>query len=255
MILRRPKVTSELVDKPKHAIVCVNGDCSAAELQYFQNKFPSTEQLEKCLVVAVDGGLRHARALNLSVDWLIGDLDSVSESTLESASKIATRVIQFPSEKDATDLELALQELRSIEIECVTMLGFTGGRLDHTLANVLLIGRTEWPFPIQFGCDSGWAILVNRDHPLKETLQADSIVSLLPLSVDVSGVTTGGLYYPLEEATIEYGSTLGVSNVVLSADTLHETRVVGHRTNKLRNTEVSVSVRAGQLLAVIYPPL
>lgn len=273
MILLQPKVTSELVHRPlrhqarhhvqkkrreqqrKHAIVCVNGECSAAELLSFQQKFPTKEQLDECLVVAVDGGIRHALALDLSVDWLIGDLDSVSNSALDSALTADTRVVRFPREKDATDLELALDELGSINIESVTMLGFTGGRLDHALANLLLLARKEWPFQIQFGCDSGWGSLVNGDHPLKETLQTDSVVSLLPLSVEVSGVTTTGLYYPLVNATIEFGSTVGVSNVVLSPATTEENRVVVEPKHELRITEVAVTVQAGQLLALIHPPL
>src|SRR4051794_39851414 len=59
-------------------------------------------------VVAADSGLERAVALGLSVDVVVGDFDSVSETMLQAAADRGVRVERHPREKDATDLELAL---------------------------------------------------------------------------------------------------------------------------------------------------
>ena len=208
------------------------------------------------MVVAVDGGFRHAQNLGLSVDWLVGDLDSISTLDRDDSTSAPKRVVQYPTEKDATDLELALQELSSLDIEQVTLIGVTGGRLDHALANLMLIARADWSFKIQFGCDSGWATVVTNSYPFNHRLPSNALVSLLPLGAAVTGVTTHGLYYPLSDATIEVGSTLGISNLALesSADS-GESSVGETMDSTVLGTDVVVRVRSGQLLAVTYPPI
>lgn len=257
MTLRRQKEATELLEQSSrsHAIVCVNGEFTQTEKSRFLNEFSTPGDLQGAFVVAVDGGLRHAINLGLTVDWLIGDLDSVNEHSLDAPLVATARVIRFPSEKDATDLELALRELAKLEFDCVTIVGLTGGRLDHALANLLLIARSEWPFQIRFGSAEGWAQLITRDYPLTGAMPIDSIVSLLPVDTSVEGVTTRGLYYPLEDATLLLGSTLGISNLVGDERAVDGEHAASKAVEHLSSvTDVVVTVRQGQLLAIVHPP-
>ena len=197
--------------RAKHALVCVNGDCHPQTLSRLnRDSFD--------LLVAVDGGLRHLEAIGWSPDWLVGDLDSIDPDTDTRLLESGTRVHRHPVEKDATDLELALSQVAALAVNHVTLIGLSGGRLDHGLANLLLLGRFHWPFGIHFYTNHGNGCVITPERPFAQTLSVKSELSLLPLSADVSGVTCTGLYYPLQQARIELGSTLGISNVVVSPE-------------------------------------
>src|SRR4051812_23931915 len=90
------------------------------------------------LVIAADSGVGHALALGLTVDLVIGDLDSAAPDDVERAIAAGARVDRHPADKDATDLELALDAARELGATEITVLGAGGGRLDHLLANLLV---------------------------------------------------------------------------------------------------------------------
>src|SRR5262245_40434058 len=91
------------------------------------------------IVVAADSGVGHALALGLAVDLVIGDFDSAEPAHVERAIALGARVDRHPADKDATDLELALDAARELGATEITVLGVGGGRLDHLLANLLLV--------------------------------------------------------------------------------------------------------------------
>lgn len=223
------------------AIVCLNGECDAATHQQLLARLDRGAGLVDALVVAVDGGLRHTRALDLTPDWLIGDMDSAAKSDLTSLDQTDVRKIQYPVEKDTTDFELAFRELAKADIKRVLLVGVGGGRLDHTLANLLLLGRSEWPFAIEFYHGDCHAKVATATEAFDEILKPDTTVSLLPLCMQATGVTTSGLYYPLNKATINPGSTLGISNLVMDGQTT-ETR------GENGSTRVTVTLESGSLL-------
>lgn len=158
-------------------------------------------------VVAADSGLDHAESLGLRPDVVVGDFDSVSEAAL---NRFEGPVDRHPVAKDATDLELALQHAIGREPDQIVVLGGHGGRLDHFLANALVL--TTVPADIDVEWRAGPATI----HVVRTSVtilgSAGDTVSLVPVGGDVSGVTTSGLRWPLENATLTSGSTLGVSN-------------------------------------------
>jgi thiamine pyrophosphokinase len=165
------------------------------------------------VLIAADGGVRNCLALGLIPDLVIGDMDSISpeqKSILENGS---TRFITYPREKDQTDLELALihaAEQNSVEI---LLLGLLGGRLDQTLANLHLLSRKQWDqirLVVVEGSDTAY-ILHDRGLLVIHG-EAGDIVSLLPLSPQVTDVSTQNLRWPLHQATLHFGSTLSISN-------------------------------------------
>jgi len=162
-------------------------------------------------VVAADSGIDHAHALGLVVDLAIGDFDSVSAEGLTRAGDEGAAVERHPGAKDATDLELALDAALALRPARIHVLGGHGGRLDHLLANALLLAAPTYAGIVvtaQMGA-ARVAIVWQRTEltgPLGDT------VSLVPLHGRVDGVTTAGLRYPLVDEPLLPGSSRGISN-------------------------------------------
>ena len=166
-------------------------------------------------VIAADGGLEHARALGLEVTTAVGDMDSVSADSLNTAAAAGTRVLRHPAEKDATDLELALDTALALRPERILVLAGDGGRLDHLLATLLLLGSSRYT-DVQIDAEIGAAhVHVVRGQRVLSGAPGD-LVSLLALHGPAEGVLTEGLAYPLAGETLEPGSSRGVSNVFVA---------------------------------------
>jgi thiamine pyrophosphokinase len=166
-------------------------------------------------VIAADGGLEHAHALGLKVAAAIGDFDSVGQAALDVATSAGSRLVRHPAEKDATDLELALDAALERRPARILVLGGDGGRLDHVLATLLLLaaGRyAEVEIDALIGPAQVHVIRGERGFPG----EPGRLVSLLALHGRAEGVWTEGLAYPLAGETLEAGSSLGVSNVFTS---------------------------------------
>jgi thiamine pyrophosphokinase len=162
-------------------------------------------------VVAADGGVDYALALGLRVDVAVGDFDSVTPGGLAAAEAAGARIVRHPAEKDATDLELALDAAAALEPRRLLVAGVAGGRLDHLLAGLLLLGA-ERHAHLEVDAIAGQALVhvVRRERALEGA--PGELVSLLPLGGDAEGVATDGLRYPLAGETLAAGSTRGVSN-------------------------------------------
>jgi thiamine pyrophosphokinase len=162
-------------------------------------------------VVAADGGLDRARALGVDVDVVIGDLDSVSASALAAAEASGTRIVRHPAAKDATDLELALDEAVALGARRVLVVASAEGRLDHLLASLLLLGSERYA-AVELDAVVGDAV-VHVIHGERELdARPGELLTLIAIGGPALGVTTSGLEYPLAEETLDPGSTRGVSN-------------------------------------------
>ncbi|MFT4727164.1 MAG: thiamine pyrophosphokinase [Granulosicoccus sp.] len=176
---------------------------------------PMHKVQEQDLVVCVDRGLEHCLQIGLHPDMLIGDLDSVPQSLLQDDRIADVKRYIFPSEKAASDLELALTILSEGGVDEVILLGVSGGRSDHMLFNWQLVRLRQWPFSIQFIDDTTHTYVLEGAHDIVIESAIGSFLSLLAMERSM-GVSTAGLQYPLSNAVIEAGSTLGLSNVVVS---------------------------------------
>jgi thiamine pyrophosphokinase len=182
------------------------------------------------LVIAADSGLDHAHALGFHADLLVGDLDSVDPDRLRDAQERGTEVEHHPVEKDATDLELALEAARSRGATRVTVVGGTGGRLDHFLANALLLAAPRFgDLDIDALLPPARVAVVRSARTLLG--RAGELCTLLPAGGPADGVTTTGLRYPLRDERLPAGTTRGVSNVFVDG-------------------AATVTVRTGVLLAI-----
>jgi len=187
---------------------------------------------ERLVVIAADSGLHAAQADGWPVDIVVGDLDSVAPGRLVQAEAAGARLDRHPPAKDATDLELALDSALDAGADQIVVAGGHGGRLDHFLANLLLLGADRLASAsVSAILGPAWMHVVREQ--VRWTAARGDLVTLLPLHGRVTGVTTTGLLYPLDGATLLPGSTRGVSNEHVGG-------------------EASVSVASG-VLAVVVP--
>ncbi len=191
-----------------HAVIVANGELHV-------NARVSTLWAQADLRIAADGGARQARErLGLVPQVVIGDLDSLDESTRTWLNGAHVEMIRYPRAKDQTDLELALDLASTRGASRITLLGVLGGRVDQLLANVLLLTRT----PHLTIVDGGLEMWLSTRGDDEISGDIGDTVSLIPLSDEVQRIATEGLAYPLRHETLSRGTTRGISNEMTSTE-------------------------------------
>lgn len=165
------------------------------------------------LLICADGGLVVARRTGVPPHVVVGDLDSARAALLQWAVSRGARLLRHPVEKDKTDTELALDAAVAGGATEVEFLGVLGGRVDHTLANVALLIKAK-SARVRARIFDGRQELFLADKVTKVSGRRGEVVSLIPLTPTITGVTLQGFKYPLSMATIKQGSTLAISNVL-----------------------------------------
>jgi thiamine pyrophosphokinase len=191
---------------------------------------PAVVLPEATTVLAADGGADRAAALGLVVDVVLGDLDSISDERLAGLEAAGARIVRHPTAKDATDLELALDEALALGAGSVLVVASAEGRLDHLLSSLLLLGSERYA-GLELDALVGEALVHVIRGRRVVTGRVGELVSLFALGRRADGITTSGLSFPLADESLEPGSSRGVSNVFATP-------------------EAVVTVAAGALLAV-----
>lgn len=189
-------------------IVVAGGSISST---FLQNHIKDNE-----MVIAADAGVNSLLDAGIIPQVAIGDFDTTGTQFFEGWQAIGMKVIQLPKEKDVTDTHAALEyALRYQPTEIYLYGAFGGPRMDHTLANITLL---EW---LDAHKVKGYIQdETNRMQLIHGPAQIDlyqskfDYISLLPLSDRLTGVTTTGLAYPLHEAMLARGDSLGISNTM-----------------------------------------
>lgn len=201
---------------------------------------PTVEDIRRWLragdrLICADGGARAATRLGLMPQVVIGDFDSLSEDDLQHLAGRGAALHRYPAHKDETDLELALNHaVASLAGEPgeIVILGALGGRLDQTIANVMLLAMPALAGAhVLIAAGNEQTFLITPDQPADLRGTPGDIVSLIPFGGDARGVRSEGLEYPLRDEPLIFGPARGVSNVML-----------GHRAR--------VTIREGRLLCV-----
>jgi thiamine pyrophosphokinase len=190
------------------------------------------------MLMCADGGAKAALRFGLRPQHAIGDFDSLNEIEIQQLEALGTRLHRHSAAKDETDLELALMfatQLMQAPGEIV-VLGAMGGRIDHELANIMLLAMPclqGHRVVIAHGADQ-LCLIDARREPSQITLHGEvgDVVSMLPFGGDAQGIRTDGLQYPLHDEPLLFGPARGVSNVMASES-------------------ASVRVQAGMLLCVV----
>ncbi len=168
-------------------------------------------------VIAADSGLDRAASLGVGVDLLVGDLDSVSPAGLASARESGVAIEEHPPDKDATDLELSLAAAVRHGAARIVVVGGGGGRVDHLLANAMLLASPGWAdIDVEWMVGSAHVLAIRTEATIHGT--PGDILTLLAVGEPADGVTTAGLAYELSDEVLLASSTRGVSNQLV-ADT------------------------------------
>lgn len=161
-------------------------------------------------IIAADGGTRHVLALGRTPNVIIGDLDSFNVERLT----LNVKIVQFPQDKNETDLELAIQHALTLNPEQVIILAALGGRLDQTLGNIALVSNVQ-RLTFNVRLDDG----IEEDFFCHDYVQingaAGDLVSLIPWQGEVAGIVTTNLKWALQNETLYPQKTRGISNEMI----------------------------------------
>jgi thiamine pyrophosphokinase len=194
------------------------------------------------LVIAADGGARHAASLGVAIDAWVGDGDSLDADGLAALRAAGVPVERASPDKDESDTELAVRAAIRGGADGLVVIGALGGsRIDHALANIGLLAMPELADRHATLIDGHARIRLVRAPgpdglPVRHGLpgRTGDLVSLLPVGPGVTGVTTEGLAYPLRDEPLPEGPARGLSNVRTAS-------------------AAAVTVRTGLLLVVESP--
>lgn len=186
-------------------------------------------------IIAADSGLDHALAAGLRPHLVVGDFDSVKPETLALAAAEGIEIEQHSPDKDNTDTELALAAARTSRATDVVLLGGGGDRLDHSIAAITALGHQSMAAftTVSARWDTTMISVLHAPRAITFATELDATFSLLALHGACSGIDVDGGLWPLSDAELQPGSSLGVSN-------------------RTTANELQIRVRTG-VLTVVFP--
>lgn len=167
------------------------------------------------LLIAADGGALRCSRWSLVPRLIVGDLDSLGAKAAEQLARSGIEVRAYPPAKDESDTELAVRcALDAGADEIVLLAALGGARLDHELANILLLSEPRLKAtPVRVVRGDTVVRAVHGPGTIALEGSTGDTVTLLPLG-DVDDVVTEGLSYPLAGETLRAGAARGLSNVI-----------------------------------------
>lgn len=172
------------------------------------------------ILICCDGGLHHTKALGLTPDFIVGDFDSVSQEVLDYYKGKNIPIHQFPARKDETDMQLGIALALEKGATDLVLFGGIGSRFDHTLANAhLLLGLLKKGIRARLVDENNCVELVDR--PITIYGKVGDLVSTIPLSMMVKGITLKGFEYPLINRDLALDDDMvAVSNVLAQEEAI-----------------------------------
>ncbi len=189
----------------KKIIILAGGTCPKRRVFRFFR-----EKLGYSVLVCADGGLRHAKKLQVIPEYIVGDFDS-STVELREQYKRSSQIVHITRQSD-TDMEKAIKFAMKLKATHLVLMGADGGRLDHAIANL--------GYLLKYGLKVSIAMISNNSilHPIHEKIDMASVpgetVSIYSFSQD-SLVTTSGLKYKLQSVVLPFGEKESTSNVAI----------------------------------------
>jgi len=177
---------------------------------------------EEDLIIAVDGGLGYCSVLGLEPDLILGDFDSVTEEEAKAVElleeQIPDRIVRLPREKDDTDMLAALKEGLRRGYRDFRIYAGTGGRFDHTLANIQCLLYLKNRNAVGYLVDGSGMMLVVKNESVQFKKGLEGYLSLFSLTEMSKGVSIRGMKYELENAVITNDFPVGISNEFVDAE-------------------------------------
>lgn len=191
---------------------------------------------EEDFVIAADGGLAYCGLLEIEPDLILGDFDSVGEAEQQAISilekEIPDRIIRLKPEKDDTDMMAAIRIGLDKGYRDFRILAGTGGRFDHTLANIQTLLFLKRHDACGYLIDGSGMMLVIENEEVRFQKNLEGYLSCFSLCEKSEGVTMKGLKFTLQDATITNDYPIGISNEFI-------------------DEEAVISVEQGQLLLIL----
>lgn len=183
------------------------------------------------MIIGADRGALFLVQHGIRPDLAVGDFDSVTPEELELIQANSREMIACDAvNKDLTDTELAFDLAIERHASEVVMTGVVGTRLDHTLSNIQMMLRgMQHQITSAIWDAHNYVTLTGTSCIVEE--RGFKYVSLLPLTTEVTGIHLEGFMYPLDNATLKMGQSLGVSN-------------------RLKGTKGTVRIESGLLLII-----
>lgn len=201
------------MENRNRALIITGGSLNTKLLQNIVND----NEFEQ--IIAVDGGLSKAYESSVKLDYIIGDFDTVNSELVEwyreqiEKEMMKTVIIQLNPEKDLSDTQAAIELAMEYGAKELLILGATGTRVDHMLANIQLLRMTvENEVDCSIVDEYNKIALLQGKHKFMRDELYGPYVSLLPLTNEVTGITLRGFKYPLQDYTMVLGNSIGISN-------------------------------------------
>lgn len=169
-------------------------------------------------IICSDGGANHAYNMDILPDYIIGDLDSTDENTIEYYKSKNVKFEKFPTKKDETDTELCIELSDKLKAKEIHIIAALGGRIDHTIANINLLYYIRKMGIIPKIISEKEEIYIAMNEELIIDGEIGDTISILPIKNDAKGVTLKNLEYPLQNYDIEFSKPLGISNVMTNTN-------------------------------------
>jgi thiamine pyrophosphokinase len=167
------------------------------------------------IIIAADGGARHALELGVIPAVIIGDLDSLSDAEIRAFTEMGVHILRFPPAKNETDLELSLAHAIKSGYRPILIVAALGGRLDQALGNISLLAAPE-SIRSDVRLDDGVTEAFFITGKATVFGKAGDTLSLLPWGMPAEDVSTQDLVYPLNQETLLPYRTRGISNQMLA---------------------------------------
>lgn len=169
---------------------------------------------ERDVLICCDAGLYHAKALGLLPDYIVGDFDSADEEILTYYKEKNIPIRQFPTRKNETDMELGIFLALELGATDLVLFGGIGDRFDHTLANAhYLLSLLKKGVRARLVDDKNCVEVIDRHLTIHGNV--GELVSTIPLSMEVKGITLKGFSYPLENYDLKLDDDyIAVSNML-----------------------------------------
>lgn len=197
----------------KHKKVCI---ISGGDVNHeFLLRLLQEEECEQ--IICVDGGLRHAYELNLNIDYIVGDFDTIDHEIIRYyKEETSVPIREYNPVKDSTDTDIALTFALSVQPKAIYIVGGIGSRLDHTLGNIHIL-KKALPSHIQTYLvnEHNRISMLNGSVVLEKRDMFGEYISFLPFTEKIENLTLRGFKYPLENCTMVNGESLGISNEII----------------------------------------
>ncbi|MFA5527147.1 MAG: thiamine diphosphokinase [Peptostreptococcales bacterium] len=168
-------------------------------------------------IICVDGGIDHAYNMGIIPDLIVGDLDSASQKSIEHYQQLHVKFETFPSEKNFTDTHLAVNLAIQKNASAIGMFAVTGTRMDHFLANMMLLfSVNSYGVKCKIMDDYNEMFIADNITVLKK--KRGEFISLISLSECTKIIKLEGFKYPLENKILYNWETLGISNEIIEKE-------------------------------------